>query len=188
MIDRHVSALVPSFPTRRQMLMGTAFALTSVSLTAFRATAQHQQGISHSAESIHQEPVFKAGRNRVYDALTDAQQFEKIVQLSAAMQSMQGVKNVVEIVGAPGGEFSLFGGYITGRNIELVPSERVVQAWRAQSWGVGIYSVARFELVEQGAGTKIIFDHTGFPVGQAEHLAQGWRANYWEPIAKVLAA
>jgi activator of HSP90 ATPase len=104
------------------------------------------------------------------------------------MQSMQGVKNVVKIVGAPGGEFSLFGGYITGRNIELVPSERVVQAWRAQSWGVGIYSVARFELVEQGAGTKIIFDHTGFPVGQAEHLAQGWRANYWEPIAKVLAA
>jgi hypothetical protein len=34
-----------------------------------------------------------------------------------------------------------------------------------------VYSMAKFELTEQGSGTKIIFDHTGFPKGLPEH----WR-------------
>jgi hypothetical protein len=41
--------------------------------------------------------------------------------------------------------------------------------------------------VEQGSGTKIVFDHTGFPKGKAEDLASGWKAHYWEPLAKLLA-
>jgi activator of HSP90 ATPase len=54
-------------------------------------------------------------------------------------------------------------------------------------WDPGVYSIAKFELVQQGSGTKITFDHTGFPQGQAEHLAAGWKANYWEPLEKLLA-
>ena len=68
-----------------------------------------------------------------------------------------------------------------------MPNERIVQVWRAGSWDPGSYSIARFVLVESGGGTKIVFDHTGFPKGQAEHLAEGWRTNYWEPLTKVLA-
>jgi activator of HSP90 ATPase len=86
-----------------------------------------------------------------------------------------------------GGLFTLFGGYITGRNVELVPNVRIVQAWRTGGWPAGTYSIARFELVEQGAGTKIVFDHTGFPKGAAERLAAGWKAHYWEPLEKLLA-
>ena len=86
-----------------------------------------------------------------------------------------------------GGAFSLFGGYVTGRQLELMPDERIVQAWRAGSWGPGLYSIARFELKEEGSGTKIIFDHRGFPDGTAQHLAEGWHGNYWEPLAKYLA-
>jgi activator of HSP90 ATPase len=86
-----------------------------------------------------------------------------------------------------GGAFSLFGGIILGRHVELVPNTRIVQAWRVSYWNPGAYSIARFELVEQGAGTKIVFDHTGFPKGDAEHLASGWKAHYWEPLAKFLA-
>src|SRR6266700_1184831 len=44
--------------------------------------------ISHAAETIHQEIGFKASRNRVYAALTDAKQFNKVVQLSAAGMSL----------------------------------------------------------------------------------------------------
>jgi hypothetical protein len=50
----------------------------------------------------------------------------------------------------------------------------------------GVYSIARFELVKDGAGTRLVFDHTGFPKGQGEHLSQGWHKNYWEPLEKVL--
>src|SRR5437016_14235426 len=71
-----------------------------------------------------------------------------------------------------GGAFSLFGGYVTGRQLELVPNELIVQAWRAGGWDPGDYSIAKFQLMEQGAGIKIVFDHAGFPRGKTEHLAE----------------
>jgi hypothetical protein len=43
--------------------------------------------------------------------------------------------------------------------------------------------VARFELKDDGGGrTTIVFDHTGFPPGRGQHLAEGWHKNYWEPM------
>jgi activator of HSP90 ATPase len=103
------------------------------------------------------------------------------------MQSMHLADKPAEISPEVGGAFTLFGGHITGRHVELLPNERIVQAWRAGNWSPGVYSIARFELVEQGSGTRIIFDHTGFPNGEAESLASGWKAHYWEPLEKLLA-
>jgi activator of HSP90 ATPase len=76
---------------------------------------------------------------------------------------------------------------ILGRHIELVPNERLVQAWREKSWAPGVYSVVRFQLIDQGSSTKLVFDHTGFPQGAAGHLAPGWWSHYWEPLQKYLA-
>jgi uncharacterized protein YndB with AHSA1/START domain len=146
-----------------------------------RALAAGEE-ISHTAEAIHQEVVFKASRKRVYEALTDAEQFTKVVRLSKAPGGPAAV-----ISKEAGGAFSAFGAYVTGRHIELVPNERIVQAWRAGSWEPGKYSIARFELKEQGEQTKLVFDHTGFPNGDAEHLLEGWNTNYWEPLRKYLA-
>jgi Activator of Hsp90 ATPase homolog 1-like protein len=53
-------------------------------------------------------------------------------------------------------------------------------------WEPGVYSIAKFELREQGSGTKIVFDHRGFPKGLGEHLAAGWRSHYWEPLETFL--
>jgi uncharacterized protein YndB with AHSA1/START domain len=175
-------------PTRRQMMAGVVIALGGLALGSNEAWAGAEEEISRTAEAIHQEPVFKASRKRVYEALTDAKQFDKVVQLSAAMKTgMPPGAKPTEISREVGGAFSLFGGYITGRHIELVPNERIVQAWRTGGWAPGVYSIAKFELVEQGSGTKIVFDHTGFPKGEAEHLAVGWKGNYWEPLEKLLA-
>jgi len=144
--------------------------------------------ITHTSDAIHQEVVFKAPRKRVYDALTDAAQFEKVAPLSEAMKSgMVPPGKPAEISREAGGAFSLFGGYISGRQIELVPNELIVQAWRAASWPAGAYSIAHFALSDQVGGTKLIFDHKGFPDGTAQHLAEGWHINYWEPLAKFLA-
>ena len=171
--------------TRRQMLIGTAGVFGCLTL------ARRPSGtgdISSACEVIHQEIGFKAIRKRVYEALTDPKQFNKVVLLSAAMQSgMAPAGKPVEMSPEAGGAFSAFGGYITGRNVELVPNERIVQAWRAASWGPGQYSIARFEFTEQGSGTKLVFDHAGFPPGQGAHLAEGWKTNYWEPLEKYLA-
>jgi activator of HSP90 ATPase len=177
-----------STPTRRQVMAGVAVAFGGLGLGPVMGWAAPEEEISHTAEAIHQEPVFKASRKRVYEVLTDAKQFDKVIQMSAAVKT-GAVKapNPPEISREIGGAFTLFGGYILGRQLELVPNERIVEAWRVGSWEPGIYSIARFELVEQGSGTKIVFDHTGFPKGKAEHLAEGWKINYWEPIEKLLA-
>src|SRR5215467_8465396 len=170
--------------TRRQVLIGGAALFGCLSTSSIELWAGGDE-ISHACEAIHQEVVFQVGRKRVYEALTEAKQFEKVVKLSAAVQSgMVPPGKPVDIIAEAGGAFSAFGGHITGRQIELVPNQRIVQAWRAGSWEPGQYSIARFELTEQGSGTKLVFDHTAFPQGQAQHLAEGWRTNYWEPLEK----
>jgi activator of HSP90 ATPase len=174
-------------PTRRQAIISVAMAFGGLAIGSTKAKAGTEEEVSHTAESIHQEPFFKATRKRVYEALTDAKQFDKVIQLSAAMKTMSLGNKPTEISREAGGAFALFGGYVTGRHIELLPDERIVQAWRAGSWEPGIYSIAAFELTERDSGTKIIFDHKGFPKGLGEHLAEGWRINYWEPLEKFLA-
>ena len=76
---------------------------------------------------------------------------------------------------------------IAGRNLELVPNERIVQAWRVGNWDPGVYSVAKFELKPEGSGTRLVFDHSGFPEKEKDHLESGWKANYWDPLQKHLA-
>jgi activator of HSP90 ATPase len=166
-------------------LAAVPFALGSAGRAA---AADGADGLSRSAAAIHQEIKFNAGRRRVYEALTTASQFDAVTHLSDALALMTapGAKSTV-ISGEEGGAFTLFGGYITGRSIDLQPGERLVQAWRTERWKPGDYSIASFELLEDGAGTKLVFEHRGFPDGEGEHLAKGWHAHYWTPLAKFLA-
>ena len=128
------------------------------------------------SKSIHQEVTIAASAKKVYEALTDAQKFSAFTGGAPA-----------EIDAEAGGRFSCFGGQISGRNIELVPDKRVVQAWRAGNWGEGVYSIARFELHEEGASTKVVFDQAGFPEEAAPHLEGGWAKMYWEPLRRYFA-
>src|SRR5271170_7789124 len=108
-------------PTRRQLIAGVAATFGGMALGSRAAWAADEE-ISRTSEAIHQEPIFKASRRRVYEALTDAEQFNKVMQLSAAMKSgMPPGAKPGEISREAGGAFSLFGGYVTGRQIELVP-------------------------------------------------------------------
>jgi activator of HSP90 ATPase len=185
--DRAGLTALTDGPSRRQAIVGVLGAFGGLALSSTRVWAGAEDGISHTASAIHQEPAFTASPERVYESLTDAKQFTRVIQVSGALQAMHLPDKPAEISGEAGGTFALYGGYITGRHVELVPNVRVVQAWRAGRWPPGVYSIAKFELVKQSSGTKIVFDHTGFPKGEAESLASGWKAHYWEPLAKVLA-
>lgn len=188
MTETSDSAIRTGISTPRQIIFGGALAFGSLALRSSTAWAAGSDELSHTAESIHQEPTFKASPARVCEALTSAAQFDKVSKLSTAMQSgMAPATKPTQISPVPGGAFSLFGGYVTGRNIELIPNKRIVQAWRPASWNPGVYSIAKFELLTQDSGTKIIFDHTGFPPGTGQHLAEGWHDNYWNPLARFLA-
>jgi activator of HSP90 ATPase len=173
-------------PTRRRWLLQSGMAAGALVLQSTRSFAAAAEEISRTAEAIHQEVAFKAKPERIFEALTDAASFQKVESLGDAMQSLDIAGHPARISREPGSSFSLFGDYIVGQQIELVVNQRIVQAWRVASWDPGIFSIARFQLNPQDAGTKLVFDHTGFPAGTAEHLASGWHAHYWDPLRKFL--
>ncbi len=123
---------------------------------------------------IHQEVRFKASPEKIYAALTNGKEFGQFTGAPA------------EVTAVEGQAISLFGGQITGRNIELVPDNRLVQAWRVGVWPSGVYSIVRITLEKEGDETKLTLDHTGFPDGAAEHLEPGWHKMYWQPLRNYL--
>jgi activator of HSP90 ATPase len=139
------------------------------------AASAHAQTQKHGT-AIHQEVDFKATPARIYEVLLDAKQFSAFT------------KDTAEIQPQPGGAFKLFGGVIEGRNIELAPNQRIVQAWRPKYWPAGVYSLVKFELVARGSGTRIILDHTGFTEEKWQGLNEGWPMRYWDPLHKYLNA
>lgn len=127
------------------------------------------------SDAIHQEVIFKTSPDRVYEALMDADQHGSFTNARA------------EISREPGGSFTCHDGQIVGRNIELVPNQRIVQAWRVANWEDGRYSVVRFELMPEGDATRLILDHAGVDDDKAEMVAAGWKVRYWEPMQSYLA-
>src|ERR1700689_4818780 len=86
--DKNDLTLLATRPTRRHAITNVAMAFGGLALGSMKARAETLEEISHTAESIHQETVFKASRQRVYEALTDAKQFDKIIELSGVLKSM----------------------------------------------------------------------------------------------------
>ena len=127
---------------------------------------------SDKSITIHQEIEFNATPQQLYEALLESRQFTEFSGRPA------------EINREVGGAFSLFKGHIVGRNLELISNERIVQAWRVVTWPEGAYSIVRFDLKPQGSGTRLVFDHIGFPEGLHDHLAAGWEENYWSLLKK----
>ena len=168
--------------TRRQMIVGSAVTIGSVAFGAASARATAQQsmpevpstGPNKARTYLHQEVDFKATPQRIYEALLDSKQF-------AAFSG-----EPAEIHPEAGGAFTMFGGKIVGRNVELVPAQRIVQAWRPASWEPGDYTLVKFQLKQKGPQTTVILDHTGFHEGDFDHFDAGWKMRYWEPLAKYV--
>jgi activator of HSP90 ATPase len=186
--------------TRRRALGSIGIALGGMAVTAGaavfgqepamkgqpagRAGGKTAGGPADRRTSIHYDLEFKASPQRMYEAILDEKQFAAFSGLPAKIDP------------AVGGAFSMFGGLIVGRNVELIKNLRIVQAWRPTHWDPGVYSVVHFEFkglaAKAGsdagaAGTAMAFDHTGFPEGEYDHLDWGWGNHYWEPLRKYFA-
>jgi uncharacterized protein YndB with AHSA1/START domain len=130
--------------------------------------------------SVHQEAFIAAPPQQVFDLLTDGSLFSAATGQPA------------EITDREGDSFSIFGGRVEGRQIELVPGQRIVQAWRfgaahPSPWKPGIYSTVCFTLEPAGDTTRLVIDHTGIPAEWVEHISLGYPTFYQEPIAQFFA-
>ena len=129
-----------------------------------------------SSATIRQTVTLPAAPARVYAVLLSANDFSAFTGGREA-----------SIDAKAGGAFSMFGGHITGRTVELNPDTRIVQAWRSKTWPEGHYSIVRFDIAAEGAGSTLTLEHSGFPVSEQAHLTEGWSKMYWEPLKKHLA-
>ncbi|MGI0156609.1 MAG: SRPBCC domain-containing protein, partial [Thermoplasmata archaeon] len=102
-------------------------------------------------EPVHQEVEFTVGPEKIFDMDMDSAERSRFTKVPATISR--------EV----GGAFSCHRGQIVGRNVELIPGRRIVQAWRVSDWPSGVYSLVRFELSPHGSGTRLVLDHTGIP-------------------------
>lgn len=87
-----------------------------------------------------------------------------------------------------GGSFDAWGGYIHGKNLELVPGKRIVQAWRPseEGWPARHFSKVTYRLAALGKKTRVTFVQTEVPIDHVDHLSRGWKESYWDPLAAYL--
>ncbi len=171
--------VAPLFTRRRAagFLAGALGAAAAGSLTWAQTSVQPKEEApctspNQARSAIHYDLDFKGSPERFYEAILDEKQFATFSGMAATIDRVAG------------GAFTMFGALIEGRNVELVPNQRIVQAWRPAHWDAGVYSIVRFEMKPAAAGTSLGFDHIGFPVGDYDHLDWGWKNRYWEPLTK----
>jgi uncharacterized protein YndB with AHSA1/START domain len=83
----------------------------------------------------------------------------------------------------PGGAFSAWDGYISGRNLELVPGERIVQAWRTTKFAEDHEdSIVTITLEDRDDGALLTLSHSNVPENHLGYEQGGWDTHYFEPM------
>ena len=120
--------------------------------------------------------TFPASAQEIYDAWLDSR---------AHSQMTGGEASMTDEVGA---EITAWDGYITGRNLALVPGERIVQAWRTtQFTDEHEDSIITLTLEEVEDGTLLTLVHSNVPEGQTGYERGGWQQHYFEPMKEYFA-
>ena len=85
-------------------------------------------------------------------------------------------------------EVSAWDGYITGRNLELIPGERIVQSWRTTQFADEHEdSIITLTFEEAGDGTLMTLVHSKVPDEQTSYEQSGWQEYYFEPMKEYFA-
>jgi uncharacterized protein YndB with AHSA1/START domain len=87
-----------------------------------------------------------------------------------------------------GAEVAAWDGYNTGRNLELIPGERIVQSWRTSEFTEEHEdSIITLTLEEVADGTLLTLVHSNVPDGQKSYERGGWQVHYFEPMKEYFA-
>lgn len=127
-------------------------------------------------KTIRQKVRFKASPDAVYDLLADSTKRTQVTGQKASISRRVG------------GAFTADNGRVRGVNVDLVPGERIVQAWRRKDFPEGIYSMAAVTLAPTpDGGTELVLTHRGVPKWLIDGTEENWRHDYWEKMKAHLA-
>ncbi len=93
-----------------------------------------------------------------------------------------------EISAKEGSKYSVHGGYIKGKTLQLVKDKLIVQTWRAQDWDKNeVDSTFIINLEEKGKDVVLHATHANVPDKHAASVAKGWNGHYWNPWKQYIA-
>jgi len=90
-----------------------------------------------------------------------------------------------QMSGEKGGKFSLFGGAVTGENVEIDMPKKLVQKWRFSSWPEGHYSTVTLEFEEKNGKTIVKLTQVDIPEEDKERAETGWKDNFFKRIKGI---
>lgn len=121
----------------------------------------------------------------------------QVVHISAApmdvYESLMDSKRHSQFTGCPakisrkiGGTFSAMES-LRGKNLELVPGERIVQTWQCDydGWPADHYSTLTIRLKANGRGTRLEFTQKEVPATCWSGIRQAWHKYYWKPLKRM---
>jgi len=76
-----------------------------------------------------------------------------------------------------GSEFSLWEGEITGRNLEFIPDQKIVQEWDFE--GSPERSIVTITLTKNKGGCSVQVLHENVPDEAMENMEEGWKDYYF---------
>ncbi len=132
--------------------------------------------MSKKNRTIKQKILIRAPPEEVYEAFVDAKKHAAFTGSKAKISPKIGE------------EFTVWDGYISGKNIELEKGKRIVQEWRTTDFPEDQPN-SKLELIFKKTknGAEISMIHTNVPPEQADDLAQGWHEFYWKPLKEFFA-
>ena len=121
-------------------------------------------------KTIRQTVHISAKPQEVYEAFVDA---KKHGEFTGAR---------VKFDAKVGGKFDIWGGELTGENVELVQGKKIVQKWRASDWPKGHFSDLTINLESGKDGTRLVLIQENVPDDKADEIDDGWHEYYWKPM------
>lgn len=112
-----------------------------------------------------------AGPKDVYNALTNKNMLEIWTGEEAVMEPVAGT------------EFSLWGGSISGVNLEFEENKKIVQQWFFGEQEE--QSVVTIILHPDKKGTSVELRHTNIPDEAFENIADGWETDYFRALREL---
>ena len=128
------------------------------------------------SKTIVQKVVFKnTTAKALYDLYMDAKKHSEVTGSEAKISAKEG------------SAFSAHGGYIKGKNLQLIKDKLIVQSWKAEDWDKeDMDSTFIINLETKGKDVVLHAIHANVPDNQSESLSDGWNEYYWKPWKKFL--
>ena|ERR1700679_617528 len=126
-------------------------------------------------KTVIQELTFKAAPKVLFEMYVDSKKHSNVTGAKAVMSRKTG------------GIFKAHRGYISGKNILVVPNEMIIQTWRGINWPkTDRDSILILHFKASVKGTVMTMVHTNLSEKEAIHVSKGWHDHYWKPWKKYL--